>query len=209
MRNTIAVVLVIAALTGGLIWYFLNQWSRGPVQTLAPSAEAASRFSAKVLQLTSPAPPDGEASVVLSELEINSYLALKLTSLVPRGVRELQVQLGARESAIKALVDFDELKRDSNVKSNVLIDGLLRGQHQLRIKGTFESEDYTGKYVVTSVRLDQNELPPQLIDLLTKRLKLRYQIAKPNTPFNLPGGIRKIEVQSGKLVVHRSSRPQK
>ena len=74
------------------------------------------------------------------------------------------------------------------------------------MNGRVKAQNKVGSYDIMGLLIDQNEVPKPLVDLLITKLVLpKYPIAKPNTNFELPYEIEKIDVREGKVVIYQGS----
>jgi hypothetical protein len=104
-----------------------------------------------------------------------------------------------------ARINFDEIQSAENPARRTWISTLFKGEHTVEATGKIKTNNGAGSYDILGVRLDQKEIPKPLVSLLITKLILpKYPEARPNTNFELPYEINRIEITPGRLVVHQS-----
>ncbi len=74
--------------------------------------------------------------------------------------------------------------------------------HNLFVKGKLSGEDGRGKFDLEDIKVDGIPMPKILIQtLFTKYVKPKYPEADLKEPFDLPWGIRAIDIQQGKAKI--------
>ncbi len=139
---------------------------------------------------------------VFSEDELNAYIAERIRTESPKGLKKMQVRLkenGMVESL--ADVDLDEVDM-SEVPAAGLVRAFLKGRRTIGIHGTVEGRQGMANIRVTDVYLGSLRLPSALAQSVLKQAGEKLQpprdLAQP-TP--LPYGIRSIEIREGKAIV--------
>jgi hypothetical protein len=205
--KTALLVLLLAILAGALIVFFLR---RTPVTSPPASGDlnrsSAEQLSRKLAEISSTPKPESPRQVEMTQQEINSFLQFELTPFYPKGVTDVRVRLQVQEFSASAKANFDELQSSGPSNRNPLVKALFRGEHQIEVSGRVDTRNGIGRYEILSVRLDRNEIPKPLVDLLLQKLILaRYPEASPNRDLKLPYGIERIDFLEGKLVVLRGA----
>jgi hypothetical protein len=139
--------------------------------------------------------PDIEAEVSKAELE--SYVLYSLREKIPAQVDSIDVQL------TPGCVGADtQLTFNSNSTGNVMVDSLIGGTHNLFLKGKLAGQNGRGTFDLQEVRVDGIPVPKVLMQtLFDKYVKPKYPDADLKEPFDLPWGIRSIDVQEGKAKI--------
>ena len=141
-------------------------------------------------------------SIRISESELNSYVRYGLEPEFPPGVSNVQLQLQPGRPQGTTQVDFDKLKGGMKSPPNPLIGYLLRGVHIIGVQGTLSASNGMGQFHLETVTLDGTVLPQPIVEfLIDQYLKSRYPNVAIDRPFALGFGIRKLEVQSGSVVL--------
>lgn len=79
-----------------------------------------------------------------------------------------------------------------------MVDAIMGGTHNLFVKGKFEGRDSRGRFELEEIRVDGIPVPKVLIQtLFDKYVKPKYPEADLKKPFELPWGIRSIDIQNG------------
>jgi hypothetical protein len=196
-------VLILAILAGVFVLFLLRRSSVTPPPASGDlNRSSAEQLSQKLTAISSTRKPESPRQVEMTQQEIESFLHFEMTPLYPKGVTDIRVKLQVQAISASAKVNFDELPSSGSSSRNPLVKALLRGEHQIEVSGRIDTRNGLGRYEILSVRLDRNEIPKPLVDLLLQKLVLaRYPDAGPNRDFKLPFGIERIDVLEGKLVV--------
>jgi hypothetical protein len=201
-------ILILAlVLAGGILaGYLFYSRELGFSLTARPSRAEADSCSRKLAQLASPEGGRPAKPVEFKQSEIDAYVQHELAPQFPKGVEQVQIQLGQGSISANSRINFDELET-SEGKKNPLLAALFRGEHALAIVAGLKSQNGMGSYEVSKVILDDREIPKPLVDMLIQKyIVAKYPAAKPNTPFPLPYKIDRVDVLPGKLVVHPANR---
>src|SRR5262245_37659514 len=95
-----------------------------------------------------------------------------------------------------------QLTFNSNSTGNPMVDALVGGTHNLFVKGKLSGHDSRGKFDLEEIKGDGIPVPRVLIQtLFDKYVKPKYPDADLKKPFELPWGIRSIDVQTGKATI--------
>jgi hypothetical protein len=198
-----AILAVLVVAVGLLLFRHIR--SAGPM-TGELSPAAAQEASQKLTELTSVAGNSSLRSWEFSEKEIDSYLHYQVSSLYPKGLDGVRVQILDNAITAKAKVNFDDLQSVLSSGRVSVVSSLFKGEHQLELAGRLNAQRGTGSYEILSLRLDNNEIPKPLVDLMIKKWLLpHYPVAAPNREFALPYGIEKVQCTTGKLIVQRGN----
>jgi hypothetical protein len=200
----ISILLLFFILIGTAGFYYLNSPKRASGVEEDLSRSAASQFSQKLSELASPSKVRSPRTLEFSQKEIDSFLHYEISQFYPQGLREVRIKLLDDSLSANAKINFDEIQSAENSAINPWISTLFRGEHILQVIGKVKTNNRVGSYDILGVRLDQKEIPKPLVELLIAKLVLpKYPEAKPNTNFDLPYEISRIDITPGKLVVHQ------
>jgi hypothetical protein len=205
MRKVLVALILVFSI-GAVSWYVLSPLKKTSEVGTVPSRSEALRFSKKLSELSSPATHSSRKTLEFTEREIDSYVYYDLSQYFPRGLHEVRIKLLDDSIAAQARINFDEIQAGGNTGKNPLLNALLKGEHTVQVNGKVKAQNKVGSYDIVGLLIDQNEIPKPLVDLLITKLVLpKYPIAKPNTNFELPYEINKIDVREGKLVIYQGS----
>jgi hypothetical protein len=139
------------------------------------------------LQHNSQLTPPNPAPTVLTEQEINAYIASGHVQL-PAGVQSLRLQGERGVITGNARVDFDRLKSGRNSANPFL--NMFSGVHDVVVLAQARGENYEGIVHVDSVSLDGVEIPQFALQLFVdKYIKPRYPDLGIDSRFSLPDKI--------------------
>jgi hypothetical protein len=201
-RTILLLSLLLAGIAG---WYLV--YSRVPLSglTAQPSRQEAASFARKISELAESEKNPSARRIEFREGELDAYVQYELSSLFPKGLKQVDLQLRQDSIAASSLINFDEIETSANGQ-NPLISALFRGEHTLDVVALIRTHNGTGTYEITNVLLDQREIPKPLVNLLIRRyITPKYPAAKPETPFPLPYNIKKVDLLPGKAVVHQGA----
>lgn len=139
----------------------------------------------------------------ISEDELNAYLIRKLRERPPRGVEDVKVQLREGSFLTRLEVDLDKVQIPEGAGSSLLL-AFLSGRQNLEILGRLQGEGGRATYTIEEARLNSYSLPVSIVrSILRSAAKKQDPPFDPTEPFNLPYGIQRLEVRTGKVTVHR------
>ena len=202
MGRRAALSLLGLLLVGAGAWRFLRAPSEASGPALEANRTAAQAFAKKLAAIALPPAGSTEGQAEFTEAEIDAFLQHEISQHYPKGVRRIRFRFQRNQLSARALVDFDEMQADSAAARKSLVWALLQGEHWVEVSGKLTGENGLGRYDVVGIRIDDQEIPRVLIDLLLDHYVLpKYPRAGPNTDFNLPFNIRSIELMPGKVFV--------
>jgi hypothetical protein len=205
LKKTLLLLFLLFAGIAG--WYLL--YPREPLSGLTanpPSRQEADSFARKISELAGSEKSPSAKRVEFREGEVDAYVQYELRPLFPKGLKQVDLQLGQDSISASSVINFDEIETSANGQRNPLISALFRGEHTLDVVAVIRTRNGTGTYEITNVLLDQREIPKPLVDLLIRRYIIpKYPAAKPNTPFPLPYNIKKVDLLPGKAIVHQGT----
>jgi hypothetical protein len=142
-------------------------------------------------------PSHPDISIDVSEAELESYVLYSLREKIPAQVDSIHVQLTPGVVGAETQLTFN-----SNSTGNAMVDALIGGTHNLFVKGKLEGSGGRGKFDLQEVKVDGIPVPKVLIQtLVDKYVKPKYPDADLKEPFDLPWGIRSLDIQTAKAKV--------
>ena len=202
MGRRTALCLLGLLLLGAGAWRFL----RAPTEASGPASAAnrtpAQAFAEKLAAIALPPAGSTGGQAEFTEAEIDAFLQQEISQHYPQGVRQIHFRFQRNRLTARALLDFDEMQADYAAARKSLLWALLQGEHRVEVSGNLTGENGLGRYDILGIRIDDQEVPRVLIDLLLDHYVLpKYPGAGPNTDFDLPFNIRSIELLPGKVFV--------
>ena len=130
----------------------------------------------------------------VNETELESYVLFELKEKIPAQLDSIHVQLTPGAVAADTQLTFT-----SNATGNPMLDALVGGTHNLFVKGRLSGSASQGRFDLDEVRVDGIPVPKVLIQtLVDKYVKPKYPDVDLRAPFELPWGIRAVDVQTAK-----------
>jgi hypothetical protein len=142
---------------------------------------------------------------MVTEKELNAYLALEVLGDLPKGVVNPTVSiLGAGRLSGRAVVDLDAVRKESPPKSLLDPKNLLIGRLPIAATGVLTTSNGVGRFALESASVGSLPLPKFLLQEI-----LSYYSRSPerpdginiDDPFALPVNIREIQVGRGQAIV--------
>ena len=202
MGRRTALSLLGLLLLGAGAWRFLRAPSEASGPASSANQTAARAFAKKLAAIALPPAGSTAGQAEFTEAEIDAFLQHEISQHYPKGVRRIHFRFQQNQLSARALVDFDEMQADSAAARKSLVWALLQGEHWVEVSGRLTGENGLGRYDILGIRIDDQEIPRVLIDLLLDHYVLpKYPRAGPNTDFDLPFNIRSVELMPGKVFV--------
>ena len=171
------------------------------VLALSAQDTPAHRAQVKLDKLSNSEYKPGEI-VDFPPAEINAWAAMKVPEVVPDGMRNPHVELGAGEITATALVDFLKMRQSHGQTTNRLMAAMLEGERPLKISVRIASSGGHCTVYLTRVELSGVILEGSVLDFLIQNFfKPLYPDAKINEPFDLDYNIEGLEVTPSSLRV--------
>jgi hypothetical protein len=171
------------------------------------SRRDAARLQAKIDRITknSSAKLASGARTSISEAEVNSYLRYELGDRIPSGVKDPWVSiLGENRLGARATVDMNEVARTR--KSGNMLDpwNLVGGTLPLEVNGVLKTKNGIGTFAVESVSISGVPVPgfmlQEIVSYYSKSPTSPQGVAL-DKPFELPAGIREIQLARGQATI--------
>jgi len=140
--------------------------------------------------------------VTLSPNELNAYVEQELPKVVPQGVREPRLQLGAGTATGSAMIDFVKLESAQGKPPGWLMRQLLQGERPVAVTARIESAGGRATVNVQKVEISGVTIEGRMLDYLIHNYLLPYYPdAKVGEPFALSHNIDRVEVQPTRVDV--------
>jgi hypothetical protein len=192
----VLVSLIVVSLAGGLFA------AADPI-----SRRDAARLQAKIEKITKNASgkPATATRTSISEAELNSYLRYEMGDRIPEGVTDLWVTL-LDENRVegRAVVDLNQVAKSK--KTGGMLDpwSLVGGTLPLTVNGLLRTKDGVGTFGVESVSISGVPVPSRMLQEIVgyySRSTIAPQGVSLDKPFELPVGIREIQLARGQAIV--------
>ena len=139
---------------------------------------------------------------VLSEEDLNAFLAFRLRKYNPKGVESVKVVFRQDRLLVQADVDLSQVVSSRKAPEAGLLTALLGGRHQVEVDGVLEVEEGRGEYRLVALSLDGVAFPAMLLDSLMDRLIEATQLSvDPRKPFTMPYGIKDVTITPGRATI--------
>jgi len=140
--------------------------------------------------------------VTLSQRELNAYVEQELPKVVPQGVREPKLELGAGTATGSALIDFVKLQSAQGKPPGWLMRQLLQGEHPVTVTARIDSAGGRATVNVQSVEIAGITIEGRMLDYLIHNYLLPYYPdAKVGEPFELSHNIERLDVEPARVDV--------
>jgi hypothetical protein len=195
----LGVVVAVFAAAGLFVFRSTSAQEIAAAETLNVSKQTAQVLQKKIDHIKkteesgAPSHPDNE--IWVTEAELESYVLFELRSQIPLQMDSFKVQLTPGAIAAETQLTFT-----SNTTGNPLLDAFVGGTHNLFVKGKLNGEGKRGKFELEETRVDGIPIPKVFINsLFEKYVKPKYPEADLKEPFDLPWGIRTIDIQTARV----------
>jgi hypothetical protein len=145
------------------------------------------------------------ARTPISEAELNSYLRYEMGDRIPPGVTDPWVSiLGENRLSGRAVVDLNQVAQSK--KSGSILDpwNLVSGSLPLTVNGVLRTKNGIGTFGVESVSLSGVPVPNWMLQEIVSyysKSSTTPQGVSIDKPFDLPAGIREIQLDRGQATV--------
>jgi hypothetical protein len=173
----------------------------------AISKAAAKSCAAKVKKLEefSLRPSTGKTQTTrFSEEEINSYLALDLSSKFSPSLKSLILQLEEGKLQGNAIIDFDRLEITSTEIATQLFAVMLSGVHELMARGSLPVNNGKGSFQLEEAQFDGIRLPVALVrEIITLIGSKQSPPFDPMSPSEMIYNIQRLDLHPGYMIVYQ------
>jgi hypothetical protein len=140
--------------------------------------------------------------IVFTASEINAWARIAIPLIVPEGIRDPRVELGAGEGAAYALVDFLKMRQAAGVQTNWMISKLIEGERPIKVSLRLESGAGRCTVFLRRFELSGVVVSGSVLEFLIKTFFLPlYPEAKIGEPFDLGYRIERIDIRPAGLRV--------
>jgi len=141
----------------------------------------------------------------LTETELNSWFAFQGQPLMPKGISEPKISMiGQGKVAGEAIVDLDAVAKKKQTGGVLDPWSYVGGRMPVAVTGTLQTEEGVGRFQLESAEVSGVPVPKALLQELVayySRSQDHPNGINMDDPFELPAGIRRIEVGQGQAVV--------
>lgn len=171
------------------------------------SRAAADSCSAKVKKLEefeTNTDPGKKQTTRFTQEELNSYLALDLSSKYGPGLKSLMLTLEEAKLKGDAAIDFDHLgMRTSKLLARIMI-AMFSGTHTLSARGKIIAQDGKANFQLEEARYDNTSLPNFLVEeIITAVGRKQRPPFDPMQPSQMPYRIERVELHAGYILVYQ------
>jgi hypothetical protein len=132
---------------------------------------------------------------VFTLAELNAWGREEVKRLVPEGVRNTRLELGAGTASVFMYIDFLKVRRRKKLETGWLLSKLLDGERPLRVSARIQSARGRATVHLTVVTISGIPVSGAALDFLVDTfLKPLFPDVKINEPFDLHDNVDRIEV---------------
>jgi hypothetical protein len=178
-----------------------------PAINFKPSQSAAESCRAKLANLEENATKGrsgGNNPVRFSQDEVNSWIALDLSSNYHPCLKKLTIEFNEGKLQGLAAIDFDRLETTSSKFVPKLLSFLFSGIHSLSAKGKLICKGGKGNFQLEQARFDNSTLPNSLVEeIITIVGRKQTPPFDPLQPAQFPYNIQRIDIHYGYALVYQ------
>ena len=169
------------------------------------SKAASDVCSKKVQKLQEFAPDRGRRLTTrLSQDEVNSFLALELSSKYSPGLKSLLFTFEEAKLQGEAVIDFDILGMRASKLISKLMAMMLSGTHRLNVRGKLISKSGKANFQLEEARFDNTALPNFIVEeIITAVGRKQRPPFDPVQPSQMPYHIDRVEVHPGYIRIYQ------
>lgn len=181
------------------------QKSRNSPTGISKSAADSCDSKVKALETYAERPERQKGNVTrFSEQEVNSYLALDLSSKYSPSLKSVIFAFNESELQGSAVIDFDQLGGNSKKFSTKLLIGMFSGIHNLTVRGKLITNAGKAHFELEEARFDNNLLPNFLVaEIISAVGRKQRPPFDPMQPSQMPYHIEKVNFHKGYILVHQ------
>jgi hypothetical protein len=147
----------------------------------------------------------GKRRTPITDTELNSWFAFHGQPLVPHGIAEPRIViLGAGKVSGEAIVDMDAIAKKRATGAMLDPWSYLGGKVPVAVRGILHTRDGIGRFEVETAEVSGVPVPKTILQELVAYYSRTPEHPKGvniDDPFDLPAGIRSIELGEGQAVV--------
>jgi hypothetical protein len=139
---------------------------------------------------------------VVSESDLNAYLAAQLKERKRRDLQSMVVRLGKGTFTAFVTVDLNQVDASGASTAMSLLRRLLGGRQSLAIEGSLSGDKGQGVMTLDRARVNRLPLPTSLLGAVLSAVGRRQR--DPfylDDPFPLPYGLKRIRIEPGKATI--------
>ena len=198
MKKFVLAGIVLVGIGAAGLFAFHSMRAQEAPGTVRVSKKSAQSLQNKIDHIKksdeSPAASRKTVETEVTESELESYVVYAMKEDIPVQLDSFTVHLAPGTVAADTQMTFT-----SNTTGNPLVDALMGGTHNMSVKGHLSGAEGVGKFNLDEVQLDGIPVPKILIQtLVEKYVKPKYPEVDLKAPFDLPWGIRSIDIVPGK-----------
>jgi len=135
------------------------------------------------------------AVFVITPVDLNAWIRVKVPEVVPEGFRQPRIELGNNTANAYALIDFLKVRHAAGVETNWLLAKLIQGEKPVKVSASFQSAKGCATVYLQRVEIGGLAVSGATLDFLIHTFFLPlYPNAKIDEPFELADRIDRIEV---------------
>jgi hypothetical protein len=192
-------------LLAGLVLFCLSPLASGETPSFTPNKGAAARCRSKLGELmtfSENRKPGQTRTTKFSQNEINSHLALDLSSQYHPCLKSLVVVFEENRLKATATIDIDRLGTASQKLFPKLLSLVLSGVHTLAADGQLVAKDGKAHFELAQALFDGSALPKPLVERIISSVGRKQNPPfDPLQPSEMPYEINKVDVKSGYIIV--------
>lgn len=173
------------------------------------SRQQADSFNTKIFQIAATggqrAPAAAARRTPISEAELNSWFAFHGQPLVPQGIAEPVISMvGAGKVSGRAIVDLDVVAKKRTTGGVLDPWSYIGGKMPVAVTGLLVTKDGVGRFQLETAEVSGVPVPKVVLQEVVAyytRTEDHPRGVNMDDPFELPAGIRQIEVGTGEAVV--------
>ncbi|HYK88772.1 MAG TPA: hypothetical protein VE398_08380 [Acidobacteriota bacterium] len=199
----VAGMLVVRAVAGLIAALVLG----GVAASQEISRAAATSCGAKVDKLevfAASAAPGKKQTTRFTQQEINSYLALDLSSKYSPSLKSLTFTFENDRLQGDAVIDFDRLGMSASRLLTKLMASMLSGTHRLSARGKIIAQGGKAQFQLEDAKFDNTGLPNFLVEEIISAVGRRQRPPfDPMQPSQMPYRIEKVVIRVGYIIVYQ------
>ncbi len=130
--------------------------------------------------------------------EINAWARVRVPEIIPEGIRDIRLELGANTATGTATVNFLKMRQAQGLTTGWFMAKLIEGERPLKVTVRLESSGGRCTVFLTRVELSSVSATKTVLDFLLKTFFLPlYPDAHINEPFDLDYNMERIELRPG------------
>lgn len=156
-------------------------------------------------RVDAPRKASGPVRTTVSETEVNSWFAYHAPPHLPAGLAQPRVTIPGNQHVIAtAIVDLDAMARARASGRTFDVWNLLGGKVPVTVRGVLHAQNGEGRFDVHEADISGVAVPLRVLEQLVQyysRTPENPEGVSLTDPFELPAGIRQIELRRGAAVV--------